>query len=206
MSLAGVDAATVAALLASGSVSTSTIDKVVSLLSLVVSSMSVGQVQLRAVAWGASTTLECDDAPILIAKTDTPNGACPDAWVNASCSCLSSLADATSWTVPVALLSDNSSSSSSSSSSGDVLPTEMTVATVTSINRMFIPANLTSLCVRELTKGWRAQWSNRELVSCHRSLVGQAASPVGVDVETSGLTTLLQGFIVALGTSMLTNL
>lgn len=146
MSLEGVDAATVAALLSSGSVSTATIDKVVSLMGLVVSSMSVGQVQLRAVAWGDSTTLDCDDAPILIAKTDSPNGACPDAWTNASCSCLSSLAGATSWTVPVALLSDNSSSSSSSS--GEVLPTESTVATATSINRMFIPSNLTSLCVR----------------------------------------------------------
>lgn len=149
MSLEGVDAASVAALLSSGSASTSTIDKVVSLLSLVVSFMAVGDAQLRAVAWGDSTTLKCDNAPIVIAKTENPNGACPDEWTNASCSCLSSLADATSWTVPVALLSSDGSSGSGSS---DALPTNTTVASVTAISRLFIPNDLTSLYIALLLK------------------------------------------------------
>lgn len=139
--MAAVDAATVAELLTAGSASadSSTFDKVVALLSLVVSTMAVGDVQLRAVAWGNASALACDDAPLVIAKTESPNGACPDAWVNASCMCFSELMGATSWRVPVSL---------ADAAVANDLPTETSgVANVTSINRLFVPTDLQALCV-----------------------------------------------------------
>lgn len=142
--LSSETAAEIAAEISAGSASTTTIDEIVSLLRLVVSSMSDGQAQLRAIAWGDSTTLDCDDAPIVIIKTEDPNGACPEDWGNASCSCLTGLKDAATWTIPVTLLSSTSGSTSAGSTTSDAAA-NVTVASITSINRLMIPSELASL-------------------------------------------------------------